>query len=315
MKNKGIKKKTDVLNVVIFIILTVYALSFLFLLLWGFFNSLKPYSGPAGTGSFYENPFGLPKGWPWEWAWSNYTGIFLDLSIGVNTGVGTVRQVYIEELFLNSIIYALGCAVMLSITPCIMAYAVARYSYRFNAVINTIVIVALALPIVGALPSELQMAKALNLYDSFFGMLIMKANFLSMYYLVFVASFKGLSKTYADAAYIDGAGEATVCFRIMMPLVRNVILTIVLIQFIGFWNDFQTPLIYLPSKPTMAYGLYLFTTVGQTKIDEFGNTIRVGSKVTDQLAGAMVMLLPILILFVAFHNKLIGNISMGGIKE
>ena len=315
MKEKGIKKKISVLNAVLFTVLALYAFSLLFLLAWGLFNSLKPYGGPPGTGSFRENPFGLPKGWPWEWKWSNYAMIFKELSIGVYTGAGKMKQVYIEELFLNSVIYSLGCAVMLSVTPCIMAYAVARYNYKFNAVINAVVIVALALPIVGALPSEIQMAKALNLYDSFFGMLIMKANFLSMYYLVFLASFKTLSKTYADAAYIDGAGEATVCFRIMMPLVRNVILTIVLIQFINFWNDFQTPLVYLPSKPTMAYGLYLFTFVGQTTMDEFGNTVRKGSEITDRLAGAMVMLLPVLALFIAFHNKLIGNLSMGGIKE
>lgn len=300
---------------ILFIALAVYAASILFLLFWSLFNSLKPYSGPQGTGSFRENPFGLPNGWIWQWEWNNYVKIIKDLSIGVYKSTGMVSQVYIEQLFFNSIVYAIGCSVMLTITPCIVAYAVAKYDYKFNAVINTIVIVALALPIVGALPSEIQMAKYLAIYDTFLGIFIMKMNFLSMYFFVFFASFKGLSKTYADAAYIDGASEATVCFQIMIPLVKNVIFTIILIQFINCWNDFQTPLVYLPSKPTMAYGLYLFTFVGLTKVDEFGNTVRVGSEITDRLAGAMVMLLPILALFIAFHNKLVDNITMGGIKE
>lgn len=315
VKAKKQKYNVTPLNAILFAALVLYAAIMLFLLLWGFFNSLKPYSGPQGSGSFRENPFGFPKGWFWQWKWSNYLGILKNLSVGVNAGVGVVKQVYIEGLFFNSLVYAVTCSVMFTITPCIVAYATARYNFKFNAVINGIVIFALSLPIVGSLPSEIQMSKNLGIFDSFFGMIVMKANFLTTYYFVFYASFKSLSKTFVDAAYIDGAGEATVCFRIMMPLVRNVILTVILIQFIGYWNDFQTPMIYLPSKPTMAYGLYQFTFVGITKTDEFGNIVRIGSSITDRLAAAIVLLIPVLVLFIAFHDKLIGNLSMGGIKE
>ena len=314
MKTQKIRKKITPLNIVLFVFLVVYAASLLFLLVWGVLNSLKPYSGPPGIGSFRENPFWFPKGWIWEWEWGNYWEVLMG-TVPVNSSSGATLNIYIEELFFNSILYSLGCAAMLTITPCLVAYATAKYDYKFNAVINTIVIIALALPIVGALPSEIQMARKLNLYDTFWGIFIMKMNFLSMYYLVFFASFKGLSKTYADAAYIDGAGEFTVCFRIMLPLVKNTIFTIMLIQFVNCWNDFQTPMVYLPSRPTMAYGLYQLTFVGRIKVDELGNLSRVGSEITERLAGAMVMLLPILALFIAFHNKLISNITMGGIKE
>jgi ABC-type glycerol-3-phosphate transport system permease component len=91
----------------------------------------------------------------------------------------------------------------------------------------------------------------------------------------------------------------------MLPLVANVFSTIMLINFIGLWNDYQTPLLFLPSHPTLAYGIY-----------ELSNSYLQGlNNVPMRMAGCIVMVLPILALFLAFKNKLMNNVSMGGIKE
>ena len=62
---------------------------------------------------------------------------------------------------------------------------------------------------------------------------------------------------YTEAACIDGAGNLSVLLRIILPLSRNTFFTVMLINFITFWNDYQTPLIYMPSKPTVAYGMFV----------------------------------------------------------
>ena len=78
-----------------------------------------------------------------------------------------------------------------------------------------------------------------------------------------------------------------------------------LLQGIYFWNDFQTPLLYLPTYPTLAYWLYRFTE--NTKVEL--------SFVPVKAAGAMLLVVPIFILFAAFNKKMMGNLSLGGLKE
>ena len=126
-----------------------------------------------------------------------------------------------------------------------------------------------------------------------------------MYYLVFFAAFKGVSKEYSEAASIDGASEFTIMVRIMLPMVKTVMLTVFLIKFIELWNDYQNPMLYLPSYPTVAFGVYYMSVVNRT--NDISTTVR--------LAGSILMAVPVLILFVCFKDKLIGNLSMGGVKE
>jgi multiple sugar transport system permease protein len=163
----------------------------------------------------------------------------------------------------------------------------------------------MALPIIGSAPSELHVAKTLGIFDSHTGMWIMKSSFLGMYYLIFYAIFKGIPKDYNDAAAVDGASHYRVFFTIILPLASKTFSTVYLLYFIGFWNDYQTPLIYMPSFPTLAMGLYSFT---------FANNSATGS-VPVKMAGNFLIFIPILIVFIAFKNKLLGNVSMGGIKE
>ena len=94
--------------------------------------------------------------------------------------------------------------------------------------------------------------------------------------------------------------------RIMIPLAKNVFATIFLLRLIGLWNDYQTPLLYFPSKPTLSYGLYRFTT------DTAGVA---GTSTPLALATCFLLMIPILIVFLFTSEKLIGNVSVGGLKE
>ena len=81
-----------------------------------------------------------------------------------------------------------------------------------------------------------------------------------------------------------------------------------LLYFVGFWNDYNAPLLYFPSYPTLAYGLYYITSgpgAYETAI----------SIPPMRLAASMILFVPIVIVFVIFRDRIIGNVTIGGVKE
>ena len=291
---KKMFKKYSLLTIVILVILVGYTVSLIYPLLWGFITSFK------GTLDYISNPIGFPSRFAYENYLTAYQYFYLTIENGANT-----EYIYIEEMIMNSLLYAVGGAFFATFTAAITAYATARYNYVFSKIVYWIVIVTMILPIVGNLPSEIQVTKALGLYDSIFGLYILKANFLGLYYLVFYAMFKAIPKDYEDAAKIDGASNFQIFFRIMLPMAKKIFFTIMLIQFITFWNDYQTPLLYLPTKPTLAVGLFNYST----------STINAISSTPVKLAGALMVFIPIFIIFIFTQKRLMGGMQMGGLKE
>ncbi|MCL2752290.1 MAG: carbohydrate ABC transporter permease [Firmicutes bacterium] len=285
-KNKG-------LYIVLAALLIAYIFTIAFPLVLALTSSLRSY------GSYIDKPLGLPRPITFE----NYIVTFNELKLDVISGA-SFRSVYLEEMLLYSLLYSVGCGLAATLTPCITAYAAAKYKYRFSRVIYLVVIVTMILPIVGSLPSEIMMMQNLRLFDSFFGVLIMKANFLGLYFLVFFAAFKALPWDFAESAFIDGAGHFRVFLRIMLPLVSNAILAVFLLNFIMFWNDFTTSMIFMPSFPTAAYGMYYM---------RFAMASKFGTEVM-KLTACLILSTPLIILFVIFQKRLMGNLAIGGIK-
>jgi len=290
------KSRNGTFKYILLMLLALYALSQIMLLVWGLWNTVK------SADEFRANPLWPPSSPTLE----NLLNVLTVMDVRVvlpDQRIGYVPM-WIQAVY--SVIYALGCALASATVCCIVAYATSKFPYkRINGIIFNIVIVTMVLPIVGSLPSELNVARSLGLYNKLWGPIIMKANFLGIYYLVFFAAFKSLPDSFSEAAHIDGASEWTVMARINLPLVRNAFLTILLIRFIEYWGDYQIPLVYIPSYPTLARGIYDFSLSAGTRY----------STVPMKLAGCFVLLLPVLTLFLIFHNKLVGNIRVGGLKE
>lgn len=295
-KNK-IKEKFNYLALILFILLLLYSISLLFPVLWTLLSSFK---------SPIEYDFlGNKTGWPKEFSFSNYVTAYNNFYVKVYAEeTDSYSYFYMADLFGNSLLYSFLCALAATITPCLVAYAVARFNFKFSKIIYSIVIVTMALPIVGALPSEIQMAKSLGIFDTFIGLFIMKANFLGIYFLVFFAQFKSIPRAYSEAAKIDGASNFRIMTQIILPLAFGTISTVFLLNFITFWNDYQIPMVYLPSHPVAAYGMYEFQSV---LTSELANT-------PTRLAGIFIMALPIVVVFALLNKKLMVNLSVGGIK-
>ena len=288
------KRNLSVLNVSLFLVLAVYCVSLILPLIWAIITSVKEQY------DFLYNPLGLPV----EYIFENFGTVLEKFEVNAIVDGIQVKQ-GIWQMLINTLLYAGGAALMATLIPCITAYVTAKFPQKkMSGVIYAIVIATMIIPIVGSYPAEITMLQNLGIYDTLLGIWIQKANFLGVYFLVFHAAFKGLAKEYSEAAEIDGASEFTIMTRIMLPLVRNTFFTVFLIKFVELWNDYQVPLLYLPSRPTLSFGLYFVSNYT-------GNTI---STVPLRMAGCIIILLPILALFIAFKEKLMGNITMGGVK-
>ncbi len=287
-------KTTSPTFIIIFFILMLYVIFLGYLVAWGIITSLKD------VGEFNDNVLGLAK----HPTFKNFGTIFRNFYVQVNIN-GSLKTIFIENMIVNTLLYAVGGAFIMTFVPCMVAYAVTRFKFKFNALIKGIVIVTMILPIIGSAPSEISLLRTLGLYDSIIGNWIQKFHFLGMYFLVFCASYEVIPKDFAEAAYMDGASELKLLTRAIFPMIRPIFTTILLMNFITLWNDYQTPLLYLPSHPTLAYGVF---ELSRTTINELNN-------VPARTAGCVILLIPILIIFISFRKRIMGNITLGGVKE
>ena len=299
MKNtKKIKDKPGVSGWIVFGFLVFYTAIMFLLVLWGFSTSLK------GRSNFMKDAVWLPWGAPWEWAWENYATVFSKFVLPIKT---ETQQLYIDifHQFLYSILYAGGSALSAAFCSCLMAYLTAKFKYVFSEIVYMYVIVVMVVPVIGSTPSMLLLLDTLNLYDTYIGMWMMKFHFGGLYFLVFYATFKGLSNDFTEAATVDGASEVRIFFQIMFPMVLPTFTTVCLLQFIDLWNDYTYALMYMPTHPTIAYGVYRMSQINLEGL----------STPPYRLAACFIMMTPILIVFIALRNKIMGNVTMGGVKE
>ncbi|MBQ2883491.1 MAG: carbohydrate ABC transporter permease [Alphaproteobacteria bacterium] len=294
-KVKRNKAKMNILAWVLLVLLICYAISLIYTLVWGVMASLKD-DVAYMTSKAKVIPDNIYFG-NYELAWAN---LFVPVQVD-----GLSAKLYIDGMLMNTLVYAIGCSLFATISPCVMSYLCAKYPCKFSTLCYNIVVVTMTIPIVGALPSQMSIVNGLGLKDTFGGMFIMSGSFTGLYFLVFYATFKGLPSDYMEAAQIDGAGHFKIFFRIMFPLTLTTFLTVFIIYFIQFWNNYTTPMLFMPNKPTLSYGIYYFSVLNKTN-----------SICSDQIqiAAAMIVLLPILVVFLSMHKTLMGNLTAGGIK-
>lgn len=304
----------------IFIILALYAASMLVLLIWAFITSLRDQT------SYLNDPFGWPT---IKNMFQNYIDLFRAFRVpgGKTDGVNNLGVVqyfsatsdvpithYYDagffDMMLNSLIYAGVGSLIQAFVPAIVAYILCKYKFKFSKFLYGVALLTYIIPIIGNYPAVLKVMQDLQLYDSFIGNFIQKFNFGGMYFFIYYAFFEGISDSYIEAAELDGANQFQILTRVILPQARTIIFTVVVILFVQLWNDYQTPLLYLPSKPTIAYGVHYIAQ----KPSNDGDIINFRD-ITRQLAASMSLAIPVLLLFIFLKEKLMTNLSMGGVKE
>ncbi len=307
------RDKFSPITVVMLVLLSVYTFALLFMLLWALMQVFK---FPL---DFNKNPIWFPSNAKGQNGWTFVN--FKILAAYTNTewmpATASQPSVSLVEVFINSLSYALGGSLVNAGVTCLMAYLTARYAYAYSKLIYSIVIVVMVVPIVGAQASEIEVLTMLGLYNTRFGFIILKAGFVGMYFLVFYETFKSMPMTYSEAAMIDGASDWYIMTKICLPLVLNVFTTVTLITFIQYWNDYQMAMLYMPDYPTLSY--FLFQVQHQTQ-EVYVDGLPFGMKsirsefVPIKMTATVVLMTPILAIFIALHERLMGNLSIGGIK-
>ena len=290
--NKTMKKRREISPLYIFlgIILAAYTIFMLSIIVWGVLNSFKSYP------NFHKDPVGFPSVWQFE----NYAKAFLYLEVKID---GVRNNIF--DMFLNSILYAVGGALFSALSQCLTAYVCQMFNCKFSKFIIAIVVATLAIPLIGAEASTVVVLNKIRLYNTLIGVWFLRGYFIGVYFLVFLSAFKSIPTSYREAAMIDGAGNVVITLRIMLPLIKNIFFTIFLLNFINLWNDYNTALLYMPNYPTVAYGVWYYS----------GAQDNATASIPMKLAGCMLMLLPILLVFTLFSKRLLNGVAMGGVKE
>ena len=276
------KRRFSVYELIGFIVFGVYTLLLLGPIFWTFLNSLKDRM------EYLENVVALPK----RWLFSNYVKAFQVLEAGG-------KNVFV--MLFNSVWLAVAKPTVSILTASMASYVMSKYKFPGRSLIWTTMIIMMIIPIYGSGASVYKMYQALNMYDS---PLILLASITGLGgSMMIIAAFDGVSKTYMEAAFIEGAGHFRIFWKIMFPQVTGLLFALWIMAFIGAWNDYMGPIMYLPSYVTLSSGLYIYQVEQARKLN------------TPVLfAGALMCIVPVVTLFIIFQDKFI-NLSYGsGIK-
>lgn len=289
MKTHVKKRKTSHANrivfAIVFILFVLYAAYILYPFVFAFNASLKE-NGRAFLANTVSPAFPM--------YFSNYAKAFKELSIENNS--------FFEMIF-NSLWYAGGTTFLSMMSSTFAAYILCKYKFRGNKFIYSLVLVVMMLPTYGALPSRYRLLSQLGWINSPL-YIISAAGGFDFAFLVIYSFFKGVSWSYAEAAFIDGAGHMKVFVRIMLPMALPAITAITITTFIGAWNAYEGPLLYLPKLPTLAAGLFAYNE----KMAFFANQ-------PVYFAGVVLSLIPIIGIFIAFQNTIMTKVYAGGLKS
>ena len=291
------REKLTVFPIIILVILIIYAVILFALLAYALFVATRS----AETGDFSGSYFFMENKQFYFHLGEIFDKVYMINSEG--------QETTLFGIIANSLIYSVGSAILKTLVPCLAAYACARFHFKTSKVVYTAVLMAMIIPIVGSLPSELKVAYFFGLVNSLPGTILLKANMLGIYFFVMYSSFKSMPDDYFEAARIDGANNFQILFKIAFPLIKNVFLTILLINFVAFWNDYQTPMVYLIDKPTLGYALWSMISNAGAVGDP-----NVGRNAVYAFNMVILSSLPLVILFSIFKDKFMGSLTMGGVK-
>ena len=282
-RQNRLQHKTTPIRVLLGTFLMLYAIFFLGMFVWTFLNSLK------GHLEYNKDRLSLPK----NWLFSNYKLAMDALSAGGHSATDMIFNAV--WLTIGSIIISQACIIM-------FAYAMARYNFPFKKLFNTLNIIIIMIPIVGSMPSFMRMLLRLGIYDSPWYLLTQVGGFgASM--IIYRTVFRNVPWEFAEAAYIDGANHWQVFLKLMVPQIKPLLIANSINLFRSVWNDYMTPLLYLPSFPTLSSGLYVYEIEMARKIN------------TPVLfAGCFLCAIPPVLMFIFFNKKMMEVDLSGGLK-
>lgn len=278
----------------IYVILITMVVSILVPVAWVFLASIKQNS------EFYGDPWALPQGFYWQ----NFADAWTKAKMG--------------EYMFNSVLVTAMALAMLLVIALPAAYALARIRFRGRNLLHTafmaglfinvnyIVVPIFLMLVEGDKWLTKLIGSGLLLNNRFILALVYASTALPFTIYLLSGYFVTLPHDYEEAAYIDGAGYGRTMFQIIFPMARPSIVTIILFNFLSFWNEYIISMTLLSKANgirTLPVGLMKLTQAQQSAA-QYGQLY----------AGLVLVMLPTLILYICVQKKLTQGMTVGGLK-
>ena len=206
--------------------------------------------------------------------------------------------------FINTtivLIFAIAATIM---TGTMTAYVLSRFKFKGKTVISTLFLVASLVPSITMQMSVFQIIVKMHLFNTLFSTIILFAgtDIISIY--IFLQFLDNISIAVDEAAIIDGAGYFTIFFKILLPLLKPAIVTVLILKGVTFYNEFYIPYLYMPKSELAVISTALFRFKGPY-----------GTKWEVICAGVIITLLPALILFLRLQKHIYSGLTSAAVKE
>ena len=228
----------------------------------------------------------------------------------------------VPRAFVNSVYYTVVFTVCVLAFCCLTAYPLAQSRLRGKGLVTLIFALTMFLP-AGMIPSFLLVQK-LHLMNTIWALVL--PGLPAMWYIIIMrTNFQGLPPSLAESAYIDGASDWTILFRIVIPLSKAILATIGLFAAVGMWNNFFGPLLYLNDKDKYPLSLILRKIVIQGALQaqsgwidatgmDLGELRNPGLFRKIEMATTVVAVGPILLVYPFVQKYFVKGVLIGSIK-
>jgi len=275
-------ERRTAMDIVWRIILFLWAASVIFPVIWITYQSFRT------NVEFFQDIWALPT----ALNWGNYAKAWTEYNIG--------------KSFLNTVYYVGVSLVLGTFLTTLNAYALTRMKFRGRKFIWGLIMLSLFLPGINALIPQYILMKSLNLVNSLTGLIILDSFGENVFFLMLLGGFmSSLPKDLEESAFMDGASIYQTFWRIILPLSTPGIVTVAIFKFLGLYNNFLGPFIYLsdPSKYTIGVNMYQANMKMQYSADW-----------VTMFAGVVIVMIPSIIFYILFQRRIMEGATMGAMK-
>ncbi|HJB00522.1 MAG TPA: carbohydrate ABC transporter permease [Candidatus Mediterraneibacter merdavium] len=279
-KKSSIHRNRVIGKVLIYALLILITAIMIVPFLWMLSASIK-----TNTEVFKITPFQFIPDVP---QWSNYQEIWTKIPLAKFIG--------------NTVFLTIVVTLLQMLTSSFAAYAFAKLHFKNRNALFLAYIATIAMPWQVYMVPQFIMMRGMGLNDKLLAMICLQA-FSAFGVFLMKQFYEGIPDSLCEAARIDGMSEYKIYSTIMLPLSKPALSTLVIFTFVNTWNDYLGPLIYLKSeaKKTIQLGLKMF--IGQYAA-EYGLI----------MAGSIITLIPVLIVFLALQKYFVEGVASTGIK-
>jgi raffinose/stachyose/melibiose transport system permease protein len=212
------------------------------------------------------------------------------------------RDFMLLTAFLNSTILTVASVTLLVVFGAMVGYVVQRRPSAWTPVVNFLVLAGLIIP--PAVVPTIWVLQGFGLFKTLHGLILIEVAYgLSFTVLLFRAFVSTIPRELDEAAVMDGAGPLRLFFQIILPLLKPVVLTVIVVQSVAIFNDFTNPLYYLPGKQNVTVQLTLYNF--QSQFSTSYNLL---------FTNILLITIPPLIVFLFFNRQIVAGMTAGAVK-